>query len=167
MKYKSLKKVPFQGNSNRCLVLRMLYAQKMLAILHSGKTVYNVDETFLNETCFKRKKWCQKGEANTFGAKMLGHRISMVVALGSDGDCYFSFTQVNTDANVMLLFFSQLAAILQEKDDGWREKTVFLIDGASYHKESKLRDQLLKMGIQVVISAPYSFQCAPIELLFA
>ena len=33
MRYRMLKKVAFQGNSERCLVMRMLYAKKMFTLL--------------------------------------------------------------------------------------------------------------------------------------
>jgi hypothetical protein len=56
MRYKKIKKIPFQGNSDRCLVLRQLYAKQLLGILNEGKRVINIDETWLPQTDFRNRK---------------------------------------------------------------------------------------------------------------
>ena len=50
--YRRMRKIPIQGNSERCLVLRQQYALTMLPLLKSGKRIINVDETWINETNF-------------------------------------------------------------------------------------------------------------------
>ena len=62
MRYRVLKKVEYQGNSERCLVTRMLYAKKMLELLGEGKRVINIDETWIPHLDFRGKKWRQRGE---------------------------------------------------------------------------------------------------------
>ena len=57
MRYRVLKKVEYQGNSERCLVTRMLYAKKMLELLKSGARIINIDETWLPHLDFRNKKW--------------------------------------------------------------------------------------------------------------
>ncbi len=44
MRYRVLKKVAYQGNSERCLVTRMLYAKKMFEPLWAGKKIINIGE---------------------------------------------------------------------------------------------------------------------------
>ena len=53
MRYKKVQRVAFLGNSNRSLFLRKKCAQKMLSILNEGKTVVNIDESWLSESDFK------------------------------------------------------------------------------------------------------------------
>jgi hypothetical protein len=48
MRYSKIKKIPYQGNSQRSLVLRQQYAQKMLRVLSDNKRIINIDETWLN-----------------------------------------------------------------------------------------------------------------------
>ena len=69
MRYRMLKKVEYQGNSERCLVTRMLYAKQMLELLGEGKRIVNIDESWLPGLDFRSKKWRQRGERNTFSAK--------------------------------------------------------------------------------------------------
>ena len=57
MRYRVLKKVEFQGNSQRCLVTRMLYAKKMFELLEQGARIINIDETWLPHLDFRNKKW--------------------------------------------------------------------------------------------------------------
>ena len=65
------------------------------------------------------------------------------------------------------LFLGRLLVILAKEDPSWRDRTVFLLDGASYHKSEATRKFLDNLGIRVMISAPYSFAAAPVELFFA
>ena len=112
MRYRVLKKVEFQGNSERCLVTRMLYAKKMFELLEQGARIINIDETWLPHLDFRNKKWRQRGERNTVSSKTLSHRVNMIAAIDTDGNLYMSLTQFNTDSDVMLMFLSRLATIL-------------------------------------------------------
>ena len=59
-------------------------------------------------------------------------RLSMIMAISSDGKLYCSFTQVNTDARVFCVFMTRLAEKLSSENKNWRTNTVVLIDGAKY-----------------------------------
>ena len=68
----------------------------------------------------------------------------------------------------MQMFLSKLAqAFTLKYGASWREKTVFLLDGASYHRSAEARKCIHHLGMKVVLSAPYSYQSAPAELWFA
>ena len=109
MRYRKVKPVAFQGNRERNLALRCLYAQKFMQVLEQGKRVINVDETWLNQMEFCRFKWCRKGETGSFPTKQVQPRISMIVGLASTGEVYCALTQVNTDSNVIMQFLGRLA----------------------------------------------------------
>ena len=53
-KYKRVKRIPFLGNSPRCLLLRQHYAKFMMSQLESGVRIINLDQTWLNTTNFTR-----------------------------------------------------------------------------------------------------------------
>ena len=57
MRYRVVKKVAYQGNSERSMVLRMLYAKKMFELLDQGKRIINIDETWLPHLDFRTMKW--------------------------------------------------------------------------------------------------------------
>ena len=145
LSYRIAKKVPVQGNSERCLVLRQQYALKMLDLLAEGKRVLNVDESWLNETSFTRRIWCPADAAGTVPLRTMSPRISLIAALDTEGCVYFSLTQTNTDQHVMLVFLRHLAGKLDEETPGWREDTVLLLDGATYHTGEEIRDYMRKM----------------------
>ena len=75
------------------------------------------------------------------------------MALSTDGEVYASIIQCNTDTDVYMMFMSRLAEVLTKESPGWRENTVFTMDGAPYHKSSK--DIFKHLGMTVAISAPY------------
>lgn len=71
------------------------------------------------------------------------------------------------DTDVFLSFMARLAKLLDWQEQNWRARTVFLLDGASYHRNERALAAMEKLGLNVFISAPYSFDGAPVEKLFA
>ena len=63
------------------------------------------------------------------------------------------------------MFLSRLSMVLTTESKGWRDSTVILMDGATYHKASK--PIIEHLGLRVVLSAGYSFAAAPAELFFS
>lgn len=93
MSYRVLKKVAYLGNTERCLVTRMLYAKKMFTLLEEGARIINIDETWLPHLDFRNKKWRQRGMENTMAVKPLSHKVNMIAAIDTDGRLYVSLTQ--------------------------------------------------------------------------
>ena len=58
MRYKKIKRIDYQGNSDRNLVLRSLYAKALFTALNENKIIINIDETWISETDFRSRKWC-------------------------------------------------------------------------------------------------------------
>ena len=95
--YRRVRKIPIQGNSERCLVLRQQYALTMLPLLKSGKRIINVDETWINETNFSRKIWCRPDSPGTEPVRAVSPSLSMIAALDTDGRVYFSLSHATTE----------------------------------------------------------------------
>ena len=91
----------------------------------------------------------------------------MIVALDTEGNVYASLTQVNTNSEVMISFLSRLAVILSTEDKYWRKNTVWQLDGARYHTSAETRKIMKQIGVNFVISAPYSYDAAVVELFLA
>ena len=49
MKYKKVKKIPFQGNAPKNIIKRQMYSKVMLEILGTETRVINIDETWIND----------------------------------------------------------------------------------------------------------------------
>jgi len=77
-----------------------------------GKTVINLDESWLGTTDFRRMNWAYKGQNNNLAVKNLSPRISMIVALDTRGEVFLSLSQSNTNSMTMGLFFKELATLL-------------------------------------------------------
>ena len=102
-------------------------------ILRKRKRVINIDETWINETSFIRKVWGSKGGEGNTTLNAVSPRLSMIAALDTEGNIWFTLTQANTDSNIIALFLHQLANALDSEIPGWQEDTVLLWDNASYH----------------------------------
>ena len=69
-------------------------------------------------------------------------RISLIAAIDNKGNAWYALNQSNTDSSVMLLFLKGLAETLDYEIPGWREETVFLLDGARYHTSEETRGHI-------------------------
>ena len=131
-KYARVKKIPFLGNSSRCMLLRQHYAKFMLSQLASGVRCINLDQTWINTANFTRQKWRMRGQTGSIPVNSIAPRITLQLAICTDGKLYCSLLQANTDAKTFCLFISKLCAKLTNEDPQWRDNTVLLIDGAKY-----------------------------------
>ena len=67
----------------------------------------------------------------------------------------------------MISFLGRLATVLQKEDPNWASNTTLLCDGARYHRSAETRRMLKQLGAHFVISSPYSYDAAPVELYFS
>ena len=112
----------------------------MLEIYSQGKHVVNIDETWIPETDFRRRRWNAKGEDNSMKEGIMSHRVNMIVAVSSEGHVWISLTQCNTDENVMMMFLTRLCqAFTRQFSNTWRNEIILLMDGASYHRSAETR----------------------------
>ena len=105
----------------------------MIHLLEQGKVIINVDETFLKDSDFRRRKWRKRHTTNSTQLRAVKPRINIVAALDSRGNIYLSLMQCNLDTNVMKLYLTQLAKSLDQDRPGWRLDSVLLLDGAKPH----------------------------------
>ena len=138
----------------------------MIDLLVDSTRIINVDETWLNETNFLRKMWCPAYAPATATLRSVTPRISLIAALDTGGQVYYTLTQANTDQNVMMVYMQHLIRKLDEEDPNWKEHTYVLMDGARYHTGEDIRLFLHKMQIKMIWTAPYCYTTSPIELLF-
>ena len=111
--------------------------------------------------------WCPPYAPGTITDKQIHPRLALIAALDSNGNTYFSLLHGITNSDIMLLFLSSLCRELSREDVNWRENTVILLDGATYHTSDETRSHLKKLKVQVIFSGPYSYSTAPIEMLLA
>ena len=78
-----------------------------------------------------------------------------------------SLTTVNTTSEVVCLFVKQLVDALERQDPHLRENTVLQFDGASYHRSGETRNFLSNIGVKTMISGPYGYNIAPVEMFFS
>ena len=139
----------------------------MLELLEQGFTIINIDESWSNELDFARRKWHDRNESNSLPRKYVSPRLSLLAAIDTEGQVFMALTTSNTTSEVVCLFVSQLVEHLQEENPSFRETTIFQFDGATYHRSAETRNYLANMGIKTIISGPYGYEIAPIEMFFA
>ena len=122
--------------------MRQQFGLKMLDLLADGKRVLNIDETWLGQTNYQRQVWQTKRHTQSLSLAVVNPRISMIVALDTFGDLYLELHQSNTNADSFCQFISGLVEKLDRDRPGWRDDTIWQIDGAKYHLTDQVKDVL-------------------------
>ena len=113
--------------------MRQQYGMAMIPILEKGMRVINIDESWLNGTTFIRRMWAPKKDTCSTVIITVTPRLSLLAAIDTEGQSWFSLTQATTDSDVLYIFFVHLIQILDLESPNWRESVVFLLDGARPH----------------------------------
>ena len=140
---------------------------ELVRLIEQKQRIINVDETWLNESGFIRKAWALKDGQGNIQLNAVTPRLSMIAAMDTEGEVWFSLAHAATDSDVICLFWWQLTRRLDAERPGWREDTVFLWDNATYHTSAETHSVLRRLGLQVIFTGPYSYDAAPIETLFS
>ena len=64
--------------------------------------------------------------SNSLPSKKLSPRITLIVALDTEGKIYCSLLQANSDEDTMRLFLIELIKTLDYEDKNWRKNSVIL-----------------------------------------
>jgi len=139
----------------------------MLPMLEGKKRIINVDESWLNSTRFLRRLWAPANSATTFSDKQVAPRISLILAMDTEGRMWFALTHANTDSDIMTTFLRYLSRQLDIETPGWQEEATILLDNAKWHSNAKMKERLARMQLPIIYSAPYSYTTAPVESAFA
>ena len=94
-------------------------------------------------------------------------RITLIVALDSEGKLYATLLQANSDEDTMVLFLTELIKTLDYEDKEWRKNTILIWDNAGYHEAGEVLSLLKEQKAPVMFLGPYSYQMAPCEMVFA
>jgi len=92
--------------------------------------------------------------------------ITLISAISDRGDHYFSIVKGNNNSQVWQNFLCMLVEKLDEENLGWRASTVILIDESPIHRAENSVLLMEKLLILFLFSAPASYRCIPLEMVF-
>ena len=167
MSYRKILKASYHSNSPQNRILRQQWALKFIELWEAGYTFLNIDETWLGMSDMRKMKWREHGTSNAVATVLMCPRISMITGVDTLGNSYVTLTQANSNSSIMQIYFMALVKKLDKIRPNWREKTVVLLDGASYHNSKPTIQIFEQFKIPVMFLAPHSYNVAPCELYFA
>jgi hypothetical protein len=83
------------------------------------------------------------------------------------GEHYYAMVRNSNTQYTFSIFLEDLADRLDQENRKWRENTVFLMDNARLHLTQVVKEVIFKKRIPIFTSAPASFHCLPVEMVFA
>ena len=140
---------------------------KVLRLLEEGRTLWFIDESWCPEVDYRRRKWRSRGDSNAVNGRLLSYRVSMIVAVSTDGGSYMSLQMGNTNQDVFMLFLAQLAQRLREEDPDFRSKVVLVVDGCAFHKGQAVRNFVRDNQLPYLLMGPYGYASSVCELYWA
>ena len=90
MSYKRISTVALHANSEKNRILRQRFAIELVNLLNQGKRIINIDESWLNQTDFRRMKWRERGTTNSVAKVQMAPRISIIIGIETTGALYLS-----------------------------------------------------------------------------
>ena len=72
-----------------------------LELVLTKRRIINIDESWVDSGDYRRRSWHRKGVSNSIPAKKVSPRITLIVALDSEGKIYASLLQANSDTDTM------------------------------------------------------------------
>ena len=119
MSYRMIKYQPTHLNSLRSKVLRSMYSQEILKALDADKRLINIDESWIDELTPKKKRYFLPGAPSTIATRKMGNHTSVIAAIDTNGNSYFTVLHGNVDSDVFSLFVTWLVKILDVEDVNW------------------------------------------------
>ena len=106
---------------------------------------------------FRRRKWQKLKGSKCHAISQTQPRISVIAALDSNGEIFYSLTQGNTNDKIMEIFIQKLVKRLDSIEKEWRRSSVLLLDNASYHVSSSTLKVLEDHQVPVCFTGPHSY----------
>jgi hypothetical protein len=167
MSFRKIKPISVHANSQKNLVLRQQFALKLINAMQAGKTILNIDQSWLGMSDFRRMKWRTKASTNSVPKLQLAPRITIIAGIDSKGNIYLSLLQANTNNQTLAIFLRQLCSKLDKETRDWRDHYLCVLDNASYHTSSATIRLFEQLRVPVCFTGPHSYDACPAELLFA
>ena len=118
--WRPVKNLAQTSNTPRSLILRQKYAEMMISLYEAGHRIINVDETWVNDLNYCRRVWRLKGANQTLKKIPVYPNLSMILAIDTFGNSYFSLSHARTDSETFCEFIHFLCERLNEKEVGWK-----------------------------------------------
>ena len=109
----------------------------MLKLHKQRRRVINFDETWLSKTSHTRQTWAARDGSGNIMKNSVSPRVSMIAALDTEGNVWFTLAHSNSDSNTMALFLRSLSDALDIESPNWQDNTVLLWDNAPYHTSNE------------------------------
>ena len=92
MSYRKITVQAVNFNSSRNVYLRQAWARRYLKSDMKSKVLLNIDESWLSNTDLRAMKWGFRGHNNNLEKKTMNPRISLMVAIDTLGNVYYSIS---------------------------------------------------------------------------
>ena len=87
----------------------------------------------------------------------------MIAAVDNFGDAYLSLLQANNNQYTYAELVRELVGKLDAERSGWRDDTIWLVDGAKMHTTELVQAIYRKLKVPIMVAPPYSWNLVATE----
>ena len=98
---------------------------------------------------------------------MLSKKLNIIAGLDMNGKIYVAVTQINCNTDVMVMFITHLAKLLKKEREDPDLRICLNMDGASYMRNSTLKQTISSFGMDYSYGGPQSYDCHSMEYLYS
>ena len=129
-----------------------------LARLDRGLRLISVDESVLKWTDHRKRGWVPKLRRNQVTSAASLDSVNLIAAMCSTGEVCYTANCGITNSETFSLFLVKLVEHLDGLEFRWRERSVLILDNASYHPCPPTLRVLEQLRVPVLFLGPYHFR---------
>jgi transposase len=136
-------------NSEDALLKRKLAAHNFIDLFYSGREIINVDESALSCSNYSQRSWTLRGVHHVATDRVRLNNYNVIAAVSTKNRSCFSVGNGSNNSSTFLYFLLGICFELQSVDADWRDKVVFQLDNAAYHRSKQCMALFLELNIPV------------------
>ena len=166
LSYKIGKSRPALYDLDRNILLKSYFTIKVIKLLPFIDVIVNIDEAWFSRTTAAKRSWLRRGMDETITNIKHSGSLSLISAITSSGWSFNATVAGSINSRLFIDYLKEILSFLTEQQGVMKEKTLILMDNASFHRAKIVMEFLDSCGVCVAFIPPYSPELAPVEKYF-
>lgn len=169
-RYGKVELVNKKVNSDKAMLMNLIYAEKLLKILVNKHTILYLDETSIAEKQLSKNFWIKKGQNVKRENSGRLKSLSIIGVISNNGLIHYNLIDGTYNSHNFKLFMEELNVSLNSNPNFAQKlknaEVTVIMDNAKIHTSKSSRRSLRKGRINILYLPPYSPFFNPIEQLW-
>ena len=167
MSYKLGKSRPVYHNETNTFLMKCIFSIKLSKTMNNFDALINIDETMFSRLTKTSRSWSQKGREMNLMNICFSNSTSLITAITTFGDVFTANINGSVTSEVFIQYLKELECFLIRKIGVLLSNWLLIMDNASIHRSSKMKEFIEEKKLSVAYIPAYSPELAPVERYFS